>query len=76
MPIVEATASMAASKEPGLAAQLEAVHVAVVEDCMKKNITDPNKIRERKMEAHRAFLSEHRAARNAASLEASKPEKG
>lgn len=75
MPIVEATASMTASKDRNLARSLEAVHVAVVEDCMKKNITDPDEIRERKMAAHRIFMSQHRAAQNEASAEASAPEK-
>jgi hypothetical protein len=75
VPIIEAAATMTASKDRNLARELEAVHVAVVEDCMKNNITDPAEIRERKMAAHRAFVSDYRKLQNEASAKASAPEK-
>lgn len=73
MPVVEATANMTASRDKNLAANLEALHVAVVEDCMKNNITDPEEIKARKLAAHAEYMTAHRAAVNEASTKASQP---
>lgn len=75
MPVVEAVATAAGSKDKGLAKALEAVHVQAVEYCMENNITDPEKIKAIKLGAHRKFVEEYRSSQNEASKLASQPAK-